>query len=96
MNNAARWDGTTWTPLGGGVNERIGDFLVFDDGGGPALLAAGVFSACPESGDAFLARWSPVPDTTAPVLSCPASITVLDDLANGPGETVTFTKARRR
>ena len=63
---------------------------VFDDGGGQALYAGGAFGSAIDSGDSYLAKWSCNPDTTAPVLSCPVSITALDGFADGPGEVVTF------
>jgi hypothetical protein len=67
-----RWDGTTWTSLGepilhslSGPSGAVYAFTIFNDGSGPALYAAGIFSS---SGSVFtgsLARWScldPVPD----------------------------------
>ncbi len=46
-NRVAKWDGSTWSPLGNGV-VGVGSFSVFalsvfDDGGGPALYAGGDF-----------------------------------------------------
>ena len=39
--------------------------------------------------DAYLAKWG-LPDTTAPVIACPASITIDDRPGNGVGEIVTY------
>ncbi len=62
----ARWDGSAWSPLGpeiffggGGFGARLLDLAVHDDGGGPALWAAGNFASIngsPGSGP-YLARW---------------------------------------
>lgn len=45
--NVARWDGSTWSavqgPGGNGIDGEVGALQVFDDGGGPALYAAGSF-----------------------------------------------------
>jgi hypothetical protein len=37
--NIAVWDGTSWSPLGGGVPAWVHDVEVFDDGSGPALYS---------------------------------------------------------
>jgi len=44
VNNIARWDGASWSPLGSGTNNGIRTLVVFDDGTGPALYAGGVFT----------------------------------------------------
>ena len=38
-NRIARWDGSSWTPLGSGMNGPVQALAVFDDGGGAALYA---------------------------------------------------------
>jgi len=38
--NVARWDGATWSDVGGGTSGPVTDLLVFDEGSGPALYAA--------------------------------------------------------
>ncbi len=47
-NGIGRWDGTSWTQVGGGIsggtNPRVRTLVVHDDGGGPALYVGGVFS----------------------------------------------------
>ena len=43
-NAIARWDGTSWSPLGAGLNGNVQDLAVFDDGSGPALFAGGSFT----------------------------------------------------
>jgi hypothetical protein len=43
-NNIARWNGVSWSPVGGGTTADVLSFAVFDDGGGPALYAGGNFS----------------------------------------------------
>ncbi len=39
----AQWDGKSWSPLGGGVNEGVFSLKSFDDGSGPALFVGGTF-----------------------------------------------------
>jgi hypothetical protein len=43
----ARWDGTQWSSVGGGIaggsGSRVQSMVVFDDGSGPALYVAGSF-----------------------------------------------------
>ena len=81
-NRIAKWNGTNWMALGSGVSfgyfPKVNCLLAYDDGGGPALYAGGDFASAPDSGDSYLAKWGCPPDTTPPVLSCPASVTVLD------------------
>jgi hypothetical protein len=58
-SNIAKWDGETWTAVGGGTNSNINGLAVFDDGAGSALYAGGLFtSASGVPGTSFLARWN--------------------------------------
>ena len=43
-NHIAKWDGSSWTALGSGMNAEVRALTVFDDGGGPALYAGGDFT----------------------------------------------------
>lgn len=54
----ARWDGATWSPLGGGVNGPVRALAVFDEGQGPALFAAGNFTTAGTAAAARIARWN--------------------------------------
>jgi hypothetical protein len=85
----ARWDGTSWAPLGAGTNSEVRALAVFNDRTGPALHVGGSFSSVPDSGDSYLAKWG-CPDTTAPAITCPASLVVDDRRGNGRGEVLTF------
>jgi hypothetical protein len=94
-SNIAKWDGSSWSALGGGVSgslpySRVYALTVYDDGGGPALYAGGNFENVTGHGDHDLAKWGCV-DRRAPVLSYPSSVVVLDRFIDGPGEVVTFT-----
>ncbi|MFN0242219.1 MAG: hypothetical protein ACKVWV_04945 [Planctomycetota bacterium] len=60
----ARWDGETWSPLGGGVSGNVFGtppvvraLEVFDGGNGPELYAAGAFTTVDGSTMASIARW---------------------------------------
>src|SRR5690606_30880518 len=59
----ARWDGASWTEVGGGVaGEPCGKPLVralavFDDGTGPALYAGGEFQEAGGVPASFIAKW---------------------------------------
>src|SRR5262245_30350245 len=57
----AKWNGTSWSALGSGVVTRDGvvnDLAVYDDGGGPALYAAGFFSVVGGVSANRIARWN--------------------------------------
>ena len=55
-NGIARWDGSNWTALGGGL-PWVRTLTSFDSGGGPSLIAGANFASAPDSGDTNLARW---------------------------------------
>lgn len=55
--NVARWNGTTWSPLGSGLNGLVHDLQVHDDGAGPQLYAAGAFSQSGANPVGSVARW---------------------------------------
>ncbi len=92
-NSIARWDGSAWSPLGGGLTggfmtaAGVGEALaVFDDGTGPALYAAGNFTVAGGAPANFLARWngafwSPLPGGDPSFV--PAELATYDD-GTGP------------
>ena len=53
----ARWDGSSWSPLGSGTTGTVKDLVPFHEGGVPALIAGGGFSSAIDSGDSYLAKW---------------------------------------
>ena len=60
VNGIARWDGSSWSGVGGGVSgftATVSSLAVFDDGGGAALYASGQFTAAGGTPAAGLARW---------------------------------------
>ncbi len=72
-SNVAKWDGTSWSALEGGiVAGAVRALAVFDDGGGDALHAGGAFGFGP-AGDSYLAQWG-----------CPPPITSLPGCAENP------------
>ncbi len=60
-NQLARWDGLAWSPLSGlpwlGANDIVYALGVFDDGLGPALHAAGLFTEIGEVAANRIAQW---------------------------------------
>ncbi len=59
-NNIARWDGSSWTPLGSGLNDWVYCLTTFDDGSGegPALYAAGEFTTAGGIAAKRIAKWN--------------------------------------
>ncbi len=53
----AAWDGDDWRGFGSGVDGAVNDFMIFDDGSGPALYIAGRFSVA-GGANGHLARWN--------------------------------------
>ena len=63
VNGLAKWNGTSWSAVGGGA-PLMG--IDLGDGNGPALYASGGFVVAPDSSDAYLARWATCPATPSP------------------------------
>jgi hypothetical protein len=53
----ARWDGSSWSAVGGGMNDDVYALAVYDDGHGPALYAAGDFTTAGGVTVGHVARW---------------------------------------
>jgi hypothetical protein len=53
----ARWDGTNWSAVGGGLNYSGSAMVVFDDGTGPALYVGGSFGMAGGQSARCIARW---------------------------------------
>src|SRR5262245_14130350 len=53
-NHVAKWDGSSWSPLGSGLEWRVWTLAAFDDGSGAALYAGGAFWV---PGGYYIARW---------------------------------------
>jgi hypothetical protein len=59
VSNIARWDGSAWHDVGGGVaGGGVQALAVFDDGSGPALWAGGAFATAGGVASPYLARWN--------------------------------------
>ena len=56
-NRIAKWDGTQWSALGGGMDNWVYALTVFDDGTGPALYAGGNFTAAGGVPANYIAKW---------------------------------------
>jgi hypothetical protein len=68
-NRIARWDGTAWSGVGGGINATVWSLAVFDDGSGPKLHAGGSFTTADGLPADRIARWNgsvwePIPGMT--------------------------------
>ena len=56
-DNIAKWDGTSWSALGSGMNGPVRALTVFDDGSGPALYAGGSFTSAGGVAANTIAKW---------------------------------------
>ena len=56
-NRIAKWDGSSWAPLGSGMNGIVSALLVLDEGSGQALYAGGSFSTAGGSAARGIAKW---------------------------------------
>lgn len=56
-SNIAIWNGSTWSPMGAGVDGAVRCFAVHDDGSGPALYVGGAFDTAGGIASIRVARW---------------------------------------
>jgi hypothetical protein len=57
--NIAKWDGSRWSTVGGGINSGyVSALRVWDDGQGPALYVAGSFTSVGGVSANNIARWN--------------------------------------
>jgi hypothetical protein len=56
--NIARWDGSSWTPLGGGVEGPVYALAVYNGGSGPALYAGGNITQAAGVSTGRIASWN--------------------------------------
>jgi hypothetical protein len=57
-NNIARWNGSSWSPLGSGTDSVVTALTVFDDGSGLALYAGGYFTTAGGVAASYVAKWN--------------------------------------
>jgi hypothetical protein len=57
-NSIAKWNGSTWSPLGPGVDDQVLALSVFDEGSGPKLFAGGRFTFAGGVSVQHVARWN--------------------------------------
>jgi len=53
----ARWDGTSWSDVGGGLSFTARAMVAHDDGSGPALFVAGSFTSAGGVSASRIAKW---------------------------------------
>lgn len=56
-SKVAKWDGSSWTPLGSGMDFTVLALTSFDDGNGARLVAGGDFTTAGGSGANHIAQW---------------------------------------
>jgi hypothetical protein len=59
-NHIAKWDGSTWSAVGGGMNQGVYALSAFDDGSGAALHAGGHFTVAGGVAASRIAKWDGV------------------------------------
>jgi hypothetical protein len=84
-NNIAKWDGSTWTALGSGVNNSVFARAVHNDGSGPALYAGGLFGNAGGASALRIAKWdgSAWSSLGSGLNQIPNALTAFDD-GSGP------------
>jgi hypothetical protein len=56
--HVAKWNGSTWSVLGSGLDDTVISLAVFDDGTGPALFAGGDFMNAGAIAANHVAKWN--------------------------------------
>jgi hypothetical protein len=57
VNNIAKWDGSSWSALGTGMDDWVTALQVYDDAGGSALYAGGPFRTAGGVAANHIAKW---------------------------------------
>src|SRR5690606_14734621 len=86
VNRIARWNGTSWSPLGSGISGALVNAMaVLDAGDGPSLYVGGVFTGAGGQPASNIARWGGTNwSAVGPGLPQQVrTLTVFDD-GNGP------------
>ncbi|MEX2219239.1 MAG: hypothetical protein WD749_10830 [Phycisphaerales bacterium] len=87
VNRIGTWTGSSWADVGGGLANQANDFVIWNDGGGPALFVVGPFTTAGGGtvAAARVAKWngSTWSALGAGVGSTPSSVEVWDD-GTGP------------
>lgn len=80
-SKVAKWDGTSWTPLGSGMNLTVLALTSFDDGNGARLVAGGDFTTAGGLGANHIAQWDGASWATldSGVSKTVRALTVFDD-----------------
>ena len=58
VHRIARWNGSTWSDVGGGMGGVVYALAAFDDGTGPALIAGGQFGYAGDLSVMHIAKWN--------------------------------------
>jgi hypothetical protein len=58
VNQIAKWNGTSWSALGTGMNGHVRALAAFDDGSGLALHAGGAFTSAGGVPAKYVAKWN--------------------------------------
>jgi hypothetical protein len=58
VSYVARWNGSSWSPVGSGLNFRVYALAEFDSGGGPDLYVGGAFTAAGAINASCIAKWN--------------------------------------
>ncbi len=60
LGRIAKWDGSAWRSVGGGLNGTVNAMMVYNDGSGPALFVGGAFTRAGGLGANGIAKWNGV------------------------------------
>jgi hypothetical protein len=86
IHNIARWNGTSWTAVGAGLNRQVSSLAVLDYGTGPALYATGAFPQGVVSSP--LERWNGSTWSAFPSTGGPSSATSAVVWDSGAGSSL--------
>lgn len=66
-NGIARWNGTSWSPLGQGVNDTVRAMAVVNEVEGPMLYVGGLFTLAGGTQANRIAKWNPSTKNWSPL-----------------------------
>ena len=87
VNNVAKWNGTTWSPLGDGVNDRVRPFTIYNN----ELIVGGLFTSAGGVSANYIAKWGTATEVKIINQSIPGKFELMQNYPN-PFNSVTSIK----
>ncbi|MEM7582377.1 MAG: hypothetical protein AAF560_03275, partial [Acidobacteriota bacterium] len=85
-SNIAKWDGTSWSPVGTGTDDLVEALEVYDDGGGEDLYLGGEFDFASGVLSPYITRWDGTAFSVVGSMATDGDVETLGLFDDGTGE----------